>query len=74
MNRFTIIESKEKKNHWVCTDNDNFLQCTFENKNFNDNQQFTFTKPLDSSKLMEAAKFAREMGDWLRLNHYDKIF
>lgn len=74
MNRFIIKESELKPGYWVCTDTVNLINCTFADKNFNDDQNFQLLTDFDSSKYMELAKFSREMGDWLRENHYDKIF
>lgn len=57
----------------MCTDQDNGIVCVFEAHTFNESQQFTM---LEDSKASanELATIAREMGDWLRENHYDKIF
>lgn len=68
-----IIQPSEKPNHWVCTDTDNGIICVFEAHRFNDTQQFTMLEDSRAS-VSELARIAREMGDWLRDNHYDKIF
>lgn len=71
--RFNLKKSTEKPNYWVCADTANGIICVFENKNYNDNQQFSLyenTKP-DAHVI---ARAVREMADWLRENHYDKIF
>lgn len=72
MQRF-IIQESEKANYWVCTDTVNGLVCIFENHNFNDNQQFKFLENIKPDAL-NIAKFTKEMGDWLRNNHPEKIF
>ena len=69
-----ILQNSEKENYFVCTDTENLIVCTFENHNFNDNQRFTTLENFDPNNFMQLAKFAREMGDWLRANHYEKIF
>lgn len=74
MSRFVIAKSELKPNHWVCTDTENLIVCTFENKNFNDAQEFKTLEDFNPENLMQLARFAREMGDWLRENHYDKVF
>lgn len=68
-----ILQASEKQNFWVVTDTENLIVCIFENHNFNENQQF---KLLENSKVdvMQLAKISREFGDWLRVNHYDKVF
>lgn len=72
MERF-IIQPSETPNLWVCTDQTNGIVCVFEQGKFNDTQQFTL---LEDSKASanQLATIAREMGDWLRENHYEKIF
>lgn len=72
MERF-IIQPSEKPNHYVCTDQVNGIVCVFEANKFNDNQQFTVLEDSTAS-ANDYARIAREMGDWLRENHYDKIF
>ena len=73
-NRFVIQKSELKPGYWVCTDTENLIICTFENKNFNDNQEFKELENFDPAKYMQLAKIVREMSDWLRENHYEKIF
>ena len=73
MTRF-ILQPSSKPNHWACTDMENKIVCGFEEHKFNDTQKFTTLEDFDSSKFMQLAKIAREMGDWLRDNHYEKIF
>lgn len=73
MNRF-ILQESEKLNHWVCTDQINKIVCVFEYHKYNDTQKFTLLEDFNDKNLMELARFAREMGEWLRLNHYDKVF
>ena len=72
-NRF-ILQKSEKPNHWVVTDTVNRIVCVFENHNFNDTQQFTFLEDVRHLDVSELAKISREMGDWLRENHYGKVF
>jgi len=72
--RFILQKSELKPNHWVCTDTENLIICTFENKNFNDTQEFKTLEEFNPANFMQLARYAREMGDWLRENHYDIIF
>lgn len=72
MDRF-ILQPSEKLNHWVCTDTESGVICIFEDHNLNETQEFKLIQDVqpDANSL---AKIAREIGDWLRDNHYDKIF
>ena len=72
-NRF-LIQKSEKPNHWVVTDTVNNIVCVFENHKFNDTQQFTLLEDVRHLDVLELAKSPREMGDWLRENHYGKVF
>lgn len=74
MSRFILQKSELKPNHWVCTDTENLIICIFENKNFNDNQEFQMLENFNPENYMKLAQIAREFGDWLRANHYDKVF
>lgn len=73
MKRF-ILQQSEKPNHWVCTDKINKIVCVFENHKYNDTQKFTLLENFEEENYMELAHFASEMGEWLKKNHYDKIF
>ena len=67
------IEKSSKKDHWVCTDVENNIVATWKEGAFNQTPKFTEldNRNLDATSL---AKVAREMGDWLRENHYEKLF
>ena len=69
-----ILQPSEKPNHWVCTDQENLIVCTFENKKFNDTQKMTMLENFNPDNFMNLSKYMGEMGDWLRENHYEKIF
>jgi len=69
-----LLQLSEKPNYWVCTDIECGIVCVFEEKNYNDNQKFTLLENYQLPDANAIAKVAREMGDWLRANHYDKIF
>lgn len=72
-NRFKI-EKSVQPDKWVCTDTLNNIVCVFEQGKFNDTQEFTMLEDFNASNYMKIAEIAREMADWLRENHYDKIF
>ena len=77
MERFILQKSKSIKDGWVCTDKLHNIVCVFENHKFNDTQKFTL---LDGDKFdtkeeaLAVATYLREMADWLRENHYNKVF
>ena len=73
MNRRYILQPSEKLNHWVCTDTENLIVCTFENKKFNDTQKMTTLENFNPDNFMKQAKYMREMGDWLYKNHKEKL-
>lgn len=74
MNRFILQKSEKKSNAYVCTDTDNSIVCLFDEHRFNDTQKFTFLEDVEQPNPLTIARILREMADWLRENHYDKIF
>jgi DNA-binding XRE family transcriptional regulator len=73
-NQYSIEESKNKPGYWVCSDYINKVVCIFEDGNFNDNQNMEYLEDNVNITLLELSRIVREMADWLRENHYDKIF
>ena len=69
-----ILQQSEKPNHWVCTDTENGIVCIFENHKFNDTQSMMPLDDFPKEKYFQLAAIMGEMGDWLRKNHYDKMF
>ena len=69
-----LVQPSERLGYWVCTDTENLIVCTFGDKRFKDDQAFTTLENFDPENYMLLAKLAREMGDWLRENHYNKLF
>lgn len=68
-NRFILQPSKKHPGSWVCTDTKNGIVCIFKEHLYYDTQDFTFIDTIPNPDVR-----AIEMGDWLRANHYDKIF
>lgn len=73
-NRFILQPSKKHPGSWVCTDTKNGIVCIFKEHLYNDTQDFTFIDTMQNPDALAVARMMREMGDWLRANHYDKIF
>ena len=72
MKRF-IIQDSEKGNHYVVTDQNNGIVIIFEKGNFNGTQKITDLSNSNPADFMKQAKQMREVGEWLRQNHKDKI-
>ena len=59
---------------WVCTDIINNIVCEFIAHKFNDTQRFRLIEEVEMPDASVLARIACEMADWLRENHYEKIF
>jgi len=79
MERFVLQKSEKKPDTWVVTDMKWGLTGTFTEHRFNETQKFTLLYDVkvgtDANELVsELAHAMTEIGDWLKENHYDKIF
>lgn len=74
MERFIIQASQSQPDGWLCTDTENNIVCQFTAHKFNDTQKFTFLEDVEHPDALTIARIMREMADWLRENHYDKVF
>lgn len=72
-NRF-IVQKGEEANSWVCTDTIHKIVCIFQQGKFKETQKFTMLDDFDASNYMTLARITREMADYLREYHYEKIF
>lgn len=73
MERFILQPSQEQENWWVLTDTENQIVVRFENKRFNQTQQVTMLEDVDTPNPLAIARMMREIGDYLALNHRDKV-
>jgi hypothetical protein len=78
MSRYKLEPSQLKEGWWVCTDTENLLVCTFEEKKFNETQKFTNLEGEDEKfpsmdAVMAHLRIMREMSDWLAQNHYKLV-
>jgi transcriptional regulator with XRE-family HTH domain len=71
--QYSLVPSDSKPNHWVCTDLTNGIVCVFESRKFNDTQTVTRLEDVNITALQLAAA-SRDMADWLRANHPEKMF
>lgn len=76
LERFVIQASTLQQGWWVCTDKLHNILCSFEEHKFNETHQFSLGSDTfkTEAEALAYATYLREMGDWLRENHYDKIF
>ena len=68
------LQPSTKPGYWVCTDTLNLVVCVFKEHAFNEDQKFTTLNDFNPDNIMKLAEIGREMGDWLRANHYNKLF
>ena len=73
MERFILRPSTTQENWWVLADTDNNIVVRFENKRFNQTQQVTMLEDVETPNPLVIARMMREIGDYLALNHRDKV-
>ena len=71
--RYLLQKSGLKPGALVCTDTGHLIVCTFENKRFNETQEFTMLEDFKADDYMILARLLREMSDWLGTNHPEKV-
>ena len=59
-------------NLFIVADDKAGVYCMFEKGKFNETQEFVYNSKNYTAQ--ELAEICREMGEWLRAEHYDKIF
>lgn len=73
--RFTIQPSKEMQDGWVATDTENDIVLRFENHKFNTTLRCTVLNLKEPEPTAnELAVAVRDLLDWLRAEHHDKVF
>lgn len=76
MERF-ILQPSQEPGFWVATDTVNGIVVKFKDHEFNETQEVTLLGDNRFKTAEEAMKYAtyiRELADWLRDNHYCKVF
>lgn len=78
MERFRLDKSTEHPGWWVLTDTENLIVLKFKEHNFNEEQKVTV---LEESRFSgqpgmanQIARIMREMGEYMRSNHYGLLF
>ena len=75
MERF-ILQPSQEPGFWVATDTEHNIVVKFREHKFNETQEVTLLNNETFSSQQEAMKYAtylRELADWLRDNHYEKV-
>ncbi len=81
MERFAL-KNADTPGYWMCWDSHTGLLCRFQEQKFNDTQKTIvvdfamYHRARDARKKSDAlfcATAAREMADWLLINHPEKL-
>ena len=76
MDRF-ILQRSATPGWWVATDKENNIVVQFEHGKYNDTQKVTLLNGdtfKSEAEAMKVATYLRELADWLREEHYEKLF
>lgn len=71
--RYKVERSVERPGWWVATDTESLIVVQWQDKAFNATQQVTMIDESDVEPLT-IARLMRELGDYLAINHRDKLF
>ena len=73
MERYEIEKINTMPDMYIVSDKQTETYCLFEKGKFNETQEFrNYTRRKYNAQ--ELATICKEMGNWLRINHYDKLF
>ncbi len=71
-----ILQPSTTEGWWVATDTEHGIVIKFQEHKFNDTQKTTLLNgdSFDTqAEALQQATYIRELADWLRENHYDKV-
>mgnify|MGYP003317337282 CR=1 FL=1 len=71
--RYKVEPSAERPGWWVATDTESLIVVRWQEHRFNDTQQVTMVDESDVEPLT-IARLMREIGDYLAINHRNKLF
>lgn len=77
MEKRFILQRSATPGWWVATDKVNNIVVTFEHGHYNDTQKVTLLNGdtfKDEKEALKVATYLRELSDWLREEHYEKLF
>lgn len=69
-----ILQQSQDSGWWIATDKEYQIVIKFQEHQFNDTQVVTSLKEHCEATPQQLATAMRELADWLRENHSDKIF
>jgi len=72
-----IIQRSSTPGYWVVTDKINNIVVQFEHGKYNETQKVTLLNGetfTNEKEALKVATYLRELADWLRENHYEKLF
>ena len=67
------IQESQKPGWWIATHKDVNLCIEFRQGKFNETQRIVPMEDFKADDFMNAARYIRELGDWLAVNHRDKM-
>ena len=70
--RYKVEPSAERPGWWVATDTESLIVVRWENKKFNETQRVSLLDACPTS-ASAIARALREIGDFLAINHTEKI-
>lgn len=70
--RYILQESQKTDERWLLTDKENGIVISWDHGDFNESQNVTFIEDI-TPDVSAIARLLREAGDWLAVNHRDKI-
>ena len=73
MERFTLKQGMLGDDYWFCTDQTHGIICGFEHGKFSDTRKFAMLHDVEQPDAHTLKGAIKEMDDWLRENHHEKI-
>ena len=71
MERFILKEGMVGDDYWFCTDQAHGIICGFEHGRFSDTRRVAMLQDMEPPDAHTLEEVIKEMGDWLRENHFD---
>ena len=72
-----ILQRSATSGYWVATDRDHNIVVQFEHGKYNETQKVTLLNGdtfTNEKEALKVATYLRELADWLREEHYEKLF
>ncbi|MFC5046884.1 hypothetical protein ACFSTE_10925 [Aquimarina hainanensis] len=68
-----VLQRSEEMNHWVCAAKKEGIVVIFQEGNFNETQKMVYLEDFPEPDVMTIARQQRLIGEWLMLNHSEKL-